>query len=168
MEKLHKNWQAICAIGKTGHTLIMLMIATLDMDKYLQDMYVSRVVELFPECFSKTAPAPVGRIPLSALRAFAAAAAKEERSDSEEACSGAYIESFKIHKMFEITIIMFSTGRESLTYREALPLPTDINLSTTTQGSLIDFHGHDYVVLERNDNCDTLVVAPITRVDPEL
>lgn len=145
-----KNWPEICKLGETQH-LMMMAVATVDLSK--RDERIEQLIAAFPQCFSHEEV--VGPCPLSVIRAIAQENGRREGNNDK---AGDFPQSYNAIPN-HIPVIEFDKFGEDPATLNLPILPDGIDPSTK-QGSAVVWEGKDFVVLENNESCETLCLAP--------
>jgi hypothetical protein len=144
-----KNWPEICKLGETQR-FMMLAVATVDLS--ILDEKTHQLIAAFPQCFGPEEIA--GPYPLSLIRADAEKAGLREKYKEG---AGSPI-SYRVVPSY-IPLQGFDKTGNSEAGFEGPILPKDID-SDTPQGGLVTWEGKQWVVLENNESCQELWIAP--------
>ncbi len=151
---IYRNWPEIC---KVKFHLLLLTLSTIDLES---DEGLG-LVSVFPECFSNE---PVqGPIPLSVLRKESQERAVAERVPRE--LGDQLLQSFSVLSLHNIPYISFDTyGRQTAgcTY----PIRPDHIPVDAKLGDIVEHEGSKWVVVENNDSCEEIHLAPLECIDP--
>lgn len=142
---MFKNWTAICQIPDTH---VMWALALLNLDSDLGRMFVER----FPEYF--THEEQTGPYPLSLMRAAAQEEGRQQDNDRGEE----YIVSFSAVPK-GIPVQTFDKFGRSIAGFKGPKLPVEIS-PDAVQGDIVTWGGKRFVVLENNEGCEELSIAP--------
>jgi hypothetical protein len=156
----HKNWPAICELGRKDH-LLMMALATLD--SHRTDEQAQRIIAAFPDCFSdKETHEP---IPWSLIRKNASDWARRKGMSADVArakpvsCEG--------FSGFDIPLLGFGTDDEALKqYDQLVPLPP--SFADAKQGDIVKWGDHPWFVAERNADQGEVWVVPAECIAPDL
>ena len=144
-----KNWSEICKLGETHH-LMMLAVATANLSK--RDERVEQLIAAFPQCFSHEEI--TGPYPLSLIRADAEKEGRRQGSthggDSPQSYN-AIPGHIPLHGFDKF-------GRNQAGF-DGPRLPNGID-PNTPQGGIVMWEGKEFVVLENNESCEELWIAP--------
>lgn len=146
-----KNWPEICKLGETHH-LLMMAVATTDLSQ--RDETVEQLIAAFPQCFSYEEFA--GPYPLSLIRAEA---------EKEGSHCGDLPQSCQVVPG-HVPMQGFDKFGNRVAGFEGPILPESID-PNSPQGSIVIWEGKQFVVLENNDGCEEIWIAPTecVRVD---
>jgi hypothetical protein len=142
---MYKNWKAICQIPDTH---VMWALALLDMKSDLGQ----RIAQQLPEYFTQEEQA--GPYPLSLMRAKAQ---ENGRRDGNN-CGEQFIVSFDAVPD-GIPIQTFDLYGNNVAGLNGPKLPPEIS-PDTRQGEIVTWGGKQFVVLENNESCQELSIAP--------
>jgi hypothetical protein len=142
---MYKNWKAICQIPDTH---VMWALALLDMDSDLGRKFVER----FPEYFTQDEQA--GPYPLSLMRVAAQKEGRRQGSDHGEQ----NIISYDAVPNGIPTQGFDKYGRSVANF-DGPKLPAEIS-PNARQGEIVTWEGKQFVVLENNESCEELWLAP--------
>lgn len=151
-----KNWPEICKLGETHH-LMMLAVATADLSQF--DERVEQLIAAFPQCFSNEEVA--GPYPLSLIRAKAEKEGRRQGSTHGWDFPQSY-DAIPSH----IPLHGFDKFGRNQAGLDGPRLPDGID-PDTPQGGIVTWEGKEFVVLENNERCEELWIAPAecVRVD---
>lgn len=144
-KEMNKNWKAICQIPDAH---VMWALALLDMDTDLGRKFVER----FPEYFTEVQQA--GPYPLSLMRA----AAQEEGHRQGSEHGGDHIVSYDAVPE-GIPVQTFDKYGRNIANLDGPKLPAEIS-PHAVQGQIVTWQGKQFVVLENNDSCEEMSIAP--------
>jgi hypothetical protein len=139
---LNRNWPAICQMSRQDQ-LLMILIATID----LESAYGKRLAREFSEFYSEK---PVqGPIPLSVLR-------HESFEKYNQECPGQArddrLYSYDVLTAHDIPHLGFDTYGKNAAGGDFPPLPENISADAKL-GSVVDYKGAKWVIVENNDSC---------------
>lgn len=143
---MHKNWKEICKISDTH---VMWAFTLLNMDSNLGRKFIER----FPEYFTQEQQS--GPYPLSVMRKKARERGLEQGSKNGEK----YIVSFDGAPK-DIPVETFDKYGNYVVgdgFPQKLPAGID---PEAQQGEIVTWEGKQFVVLENNENCEELYIAP--------
>ena len=150
---LFKNWSEICKV-KDPHVLAALAWTDLNSD------FARKLAAGFPECFSDYEVG--GAVPLSVLREYA------DREALLQGGHSAYdmLESYGATEHFNIPTVEFTTDPYDSLLNPPPLLPAEIDKDAAV-GTIIQYQGKSYVVVENNKNpgVNMMILAPADRVD---
>ena len=151
-----KNWPEICKLGETHH-LMMMAVATADLTQ--RDERIEQLIAAFPQCFNYEEV--VGPYPLSLIRAEA----EKEGNRQGSTHGGDFPQSYDAVPG-HIPLRGFDKFGKRQAGFEGPILPDGIN-PDAPQGSTVIWEGKEFVVLENNESCEELWIAPAecVRVD---
>lgn len=144
-----KNWPEICKLGETHH-LLMMAVATADLSQ--RDKGVEQLIAAFPQCFSNEEVA--GPYPLSLIRADAEESGRKKGSEHGADYPQSY-DAIPAH----IPLHGFDKFGRNKAGLNGPRLPDGID-PDAPQGSIVKWEGKEFVVLENNDSCEELWIAP--------
>ncbi len=142
---MYKNWKAICEV-KDNH--MMWALALLDLTSDLG----RRFVEQLPEFFSQEETA--GPYPLSLMREAAQENGRKQGTDN----GANYIVSHD-GVPGHIPVKMFDKFGKNVASLNGPKLPDEISPDARA-GETVTWEGKQFVVLENNDSCEELAIAP--------
>lgn len=150
---VYRNWLEICKIEFEG---LRMALSTIDLNTGEGE----RLVHTFPECFSDRVVQ--GPIPLSVLRQesfrMAVAAGYPTAGDDK-------LYSYDVLKPNNIPYIGFDTyGNHKV--HDDYPIRPDHIPSDVKFGSIVEYMGTKWVVVENNDSCEGIHIAPLECIDP--
>lgn len=144
-----RNWPEICKLGETHH-LMMMAVATVDLSQ--GDERVQQLIAAFPQCFSdEEVKEPY---PLSLIRAKA-----QENGTGEGSTHG---EDYPVsHSAIPgcIPLQGFDKFGNNVANLDGPRLPEGID-PDAPQGTIVIWEGKGFVVLENNEGCEELWIAP--------
>ncbi|MDD4900615.1 MAG: hypothetical protein PHS62_00680 [Patescibacteria group bacterium] len=142
---MNKNWKAICKIADTH---VMWALAMLDVNSTIGRKFVRR----FPEYFTKKKQA--GPYPLSLMRAAGLEKGCRDGSDSGDD----HIVSYDAVPE-GIPVQTFDKFGRNVAGLNGPKLPSEIS-PDAKQGEIVTWAGKQFVVLENNNSCEELSIAP--------
>lgn len=145
MEPMYKDWRTICQIPDTH---VMWALALLNMDSDLGRKFMER----FPEYF--TTQEQAGPYPLSLMRS----AAHEKGLGDGIAHGEDHIISYDAVPI-GIPVQTFDKYGSNIASLNGPKLPAEIS-PDAKQGEIVTWAGKRFVVLENNDGCEELSIAP--------
>lgn len=144
-----KNWSEICKLGETHH-LMMLAVATIDLSK--RDERIEQLIAAFPQCFSYEEVA--GPYPLSLIRVDAEKKGRREGNPH----GGNFPKSYDAIPN-HVPVHGFDKYGNNAANLNGPRLPDGIN-PDTPQGDIVVWEDKEFVVLENNESCEELWIAP--------
>ncbi len=154
---MYRNWPAICEVG-ADNRLLMTLLSTIDLntDRGL------RLATVFPECFSDE---PVqGPVPLSVLRHESFELyLKDYPGEAKDTVPISY----NSLKPRGIPYIGFDINGRNVAAGDFPRLPEYIPKDSPL-GAVVEHEGKQWVVVENNDSCEELFIAPLECVDPNV
>jgi hypothetical protein len=154
-----KNWAEICKLGEVDR-MLMMAIATIDLDA--NGIHVHQLISAFPQCFSDEKVS--GPIPLSVIRRTAQMNYSGDPAFQHEC--GDYPVSHRGVPDWVPVVTYDKSGRNVVGSNQPR-LPTEID-PNAKQGGIVTWGGRKFVVLENNEECDELSIAPTECIDVNL
>ena len=152
-----KNWPEICKLGETDH---MLMMAVATIVSYSDDENVQNLIAAFPKCFSYDEV--IGPHPLSLMLDEA------EKNGAEQGSKNGRDYPFSYDAIPEwIPLQGFDIYGNRRANFDGPKLPEGIN-PHAQQGEIVEWEGKKFVVLENNDSCEEIWLAPAECVRADL
>ena len=151
----YRNWPAICEVS-SDNRLLMTLLATID----LATDRGQRLSTVFPECFSDELVQ--GPIPLSLLRFESF---ELYRKDYPEEAKDTVLTSYDSLTPRGIPYLSFDIKGRNIACGDFPTLPEHI-AKDSPFGSVVEHEGKQWVVVENNDSCEELHIAPLECVDP--
>lgn len=152
--KVFKNWPAICAVQDK---FVKWAIACLNLNSELGQ----RIAKQLPEYF--TDQEVLGPIPLSVMRQKALEYARTNGGDLEGGHEFLFLVSYEAIPT-GVPVLSFDLYGRNQIGRDFPILPSGIS-PHAEQGEVVVWEGKKFVVLENNDSCEEMHLAPAELID---